>query len=211
VLIKQQLYFRPDWENVMRPVVDYAVTRSEVDPKRIALMGRSWGGYLAPRAVTAEHRIVACIADPGTYDLLRLFPLPKEILDQLPNVEPQVLQPFFDKLMSNPTAAWSLKRGMWTHGVATPFDYMRVSAQYSLRGIAQHITGPTLVCQAESDPTARTAPQLYEALTCPKRLLLFTDAQGAGAHCEAGAISLFEQRAYDWLDEVLAVPARTAR
>ena len=30
--------FRPDWEAVIGPVVDFALTRPEVDPKRIALI-----------------------------------------------------------------------------------------------------------------------------------------------------------------------------
>jgi dipeptidyl aminopeptidase/acylaminoacyl peptidase len=43
------LPFRPDWENVVTPVVDWAVTRPGVDPFRIALLGVSTGGYLAAR------------------------------------------------------------------------------------------------------------------------------------------------------------------
>ena len=30
-LIRQRLYFRPDWEAVITPVVDYALSRSDVD------------------------------------------------------------------------------------------------------------------------------------------------------------------------------------
>lgn len=79
-LIHQGLVFRPDWEAVVRPVVDYALTRPEVDPQRIALIGWSFGGYLAPRAASGEHRLAACIADPGQWDLLEALranlPLP---------------------------------------------------------------------------------------------------------------------------------------
>jgi hypothetical protein len=38
-LIKENLHMRPDWENVVTPVVDYAFSRSEVDPGRITLIG----------------------------------------------------------------------------------------------------------------------------------------------------------------------------
>jgi hypothetical protein len=31
----------------------------------------------------------------------------------------------------------------------------------------------------------------------------FSAEEGAGAHCEAGARSLYNARAFDWLDEVL--------
>ena len=65
-LIHQGLVFRPDWENVVRPVVDYALSRPEVDPQRMALIGWSFGGYLAPRAASGEHRLAACIADPAS-------------------------------------------------------------------------------------------------------------------------------------------------
>ena len=32
-------------------------------------MGLSFGGYLAPRAASADRRLAACIADPGEYSL----------------------------------------------------------------------------------------------------------------------------------------------
>lgn len=207
-LVKQQLYMRPDWENVVRPVVDYALTRREVDPTRLVLAGLSFGGYLAPRAASGEHRLAACIADTGQYNLLegtkRMFPLPQETLDQLPNVDPQVLQPFFDRALSDPTRAWSLRRGMWVHGLATPFDYVRATAEYSLVGRAEQITCPTLVTHAENDPISAFARQLYDALTVAKQYLDFTSAEGAGEHVEGGARALYHQRTFDWLDGVLA-------
>ena len=53
----QGLPFRPDWEKVVTPVVDFAVGLPGVDPERIALMGLSMGGALAPRAAAFEKRI----------------------------------------------------------------------------------------------------------------------------------------------------------
>jgi hypothetical protein len=41
---------------------------------------------------------------------------------------------------------------------------------------------------------AAYAGRLYEALTCPKALLRFTAAEGAGDHCEASARSVNFQR-----------------
>jgi alpha-beta hydrolase superfamily lysophospholipase len=64
---EQHLPFRPDWERVVTPVVDYLLTRPEVDPARIALLGISVGGYLAPRAAAFEHRLAALIANDGIY------------------------------------------------------------------------------------------------------------------------------------------------
>lgn len=64
----QGLTFRPDWENVITLAVDFAQKITGVDKKRIGLMGISFGGFLAPRAVAFEKRIKLCITDPGNMD-----------------------------------------------------------------------------------------------------------------------------------------------
>ena len=62
VIRKQKIPFRYDWEKVVTPVMDYALSRKEiVDPSRISLMGISMGGYLAARAAAFEDRIAACV------------------------------------------------------------------------------------------------------------------------------------------------------
>jgi hypothetical protein len=40
----QKLRFRPDWDAVVTPAVDWLLARPDVDPNRIALMGMSLGG-----------------------------------------------------------------------------------------------------------------------------------------------------------------------
>lgn len=45
---REGLPFRPDWEKVVTPVVDFALKQKGVDPKRVVLMGASMGGELAP-------------------------------------------------------------------------------------------------------------------------------------------------------------------
>ncbi|MBV8177345.1 MAG: dipeptidyl aminopeptidase, partial [Mycobacterium sp.] len=66
------------------------------------------------------------------------------------------------------------------------------------------ISCPTLVCEAENDHFLSGQPQmLYDALRCPKTLLKFTAAEGAEEHCHVGALTLFHQRMFDWLDDTL--------
>jgi hypothetical protein len=72
-------------------------------------------------------------------------------------------------------------------------------------GVAAAISRPTLVCDAEGDLFFKGQPQeLYDRLTCPKTMIVFTEAEGAGAHCQVGASRLAFARIYDWLDETLA-------
>ena len=84
-LIRQGIPFRPDWENVLTPVVDALAARADVDAARIAVMGVSQGGYWVPRAVAFEHRIAAAIADPGVVDVstTMLAQLPRPLVKLL--------------------------------------------------------------------------------------------------------------------------------
>jgi pimeloyl-ACP methyl ester carboxylesterase len=207
-LIKQGLPSRPDWENVIRPVVDYLLTRADVDPSRIALMGLSFGGYLAPRAASLEPRLAALIADPGQYSLFEAVEdrVPGFLRSGLTGKSPfatAVLRRVFSSMVRHPTRGWALRRGMLVHHASTPLDYVNLTRDYSLEGWAQRISCPTLVCYAENDEIAAQARMLFDQLTCDKKFITFTNAEGAGEHCEDGNRSLFHQRAFDWLDDVL--------
>ena len=96
-----------------------------------------------------------------------------------------------------------MQRGYWVHGVDSFADYIRALAGFALSNVVQNITCPTLVTQSEGDPIAAFATRLHNELRCPKRLVTFTAAEGAGGHCETLVRSLYHQRVYDWLDEVL--------
>jgi pimeloyl-ACP methyl ester carboxylesterase len=207
-VVKQAIYFRPDWENVIRPIVDYLHKRSDVDVARIALMGISFGGYLAPRAASAEPRLAALIADPGQFSLYEAAKsrIPAFLRGGLTNqggLASMVLQRIFASMLRHPTRGWVLRRGMFVHHASTPLEYINLTREYSVEGRAQKITCQTLVCSAENDDIAAAARVLFNALTCEKQFLAFTNAEGAGEHCEDGNRSLFHQRAFDWLDEVM--------
>ena len=131
-LVMQELPMRADWENVVTPVVDYLLTRPDVDSAHIALYGGSFGGYLAPRAAAFEHRLVACIADAALFDPAALSNkmFPPEIASALASNDVAVLEPFFNKLQENTTQRFILGRGMWVHGATTPWEYFKMFQAY---------------------------------------------------------------------------------
>ncbi|WP_042389770.1 alpha/beta hydrolase family protein [Streptacidiphilus melanogenes] len=209
------LVFRPDWENVITPVIDFAETLPEVDNSRIALLGISMGGILAPRAAAFEHRLAALIAVDGLYDLgqtaVRNIPGGRLAAERLLRADsaPE-LDAALDQIMSrDPIARWAINHGMYVMGVDTPRAFNASYLDYTLAdGVAEQIQCPTLVCEAAEDMFFDGQPQqLYDHLTCPRTLMVFTSEEGAGAHCHPGAMRLSQARIYDWLDETLKTTA----
>ena len=88
---------------------------------------------------------------------------------------------------------------------------MAAAQDYNLRnGIAEAISCPTLVCEAENDLFFKGQPQeLFNHLTCPKTFMRFTESEGAGAHCQVGAGRMAFARIYDWLDQTFGLGGRS--
>ncbi len=209
VIRKQKIPFRYDWEKVVSPVVDYALSRTQdVDPKHIALMGISMGGYLAARAAAFEPRIAACVLYNGVFDGYDALAssLPKSLLTAIENGKQEIVNTTFDILMDSDTnIKFNMKHGMWTTGTNSTFELIINSKNYTIKDIAQDIKCPTLVLEAEKDDSFPGQPKkVYDALKCPKKYILFTSEEGAEEHCQCGAAALSNQRIFDWLDETFA-------
>jgi dienelactone hydrolase len=204
VLYEQRLYLRPDFEAVLAPVVDFALGRPEIDPARLAVIGRSFAGYLAPRAATAEHRIAALVCDPAQPDLgARVRDrLPASVLQLIEADDPradQILAP----MLNAPGARRTWLPRMAAHGTATLRGYVRALSDFTLAGRAAQIRCPTLITEAEGDFAAGGSRRLYDMLTCPKQYRQFTEADGAGGHIEGLAQQLWNGYVFDWLDATL--------
>jgi alpha-beta hydrolase superfamily lysophospholipase len=205
VIRKQNLPFRPDWENVIRAVVDHASARADVDATRIALLGVSFGGYLAPRAAAFEHRLAACVANGGVLDFIGPR-IPKGVTrEQFVHAlrsDPDGVNTAMQALAARSSEVrWGQENGMFTFHASTPAEWLIKLLEYDLTHVAAQIRCPMLVVDVEHETSfPGEAKKLYDALMCPKTWLYFTAAEGAGDHCQTGSPSLAQQRIFDWLD-----------
>jgi alpha-beta hydrolase superfamily lysophospholipase len=206
MLIEHGMPIRPDWEAVITPVVDFALTLPQVDRDRIALWGWSLGGYLAPRGASGEPRLAACVADPGLREVISPAMLARfgvTASDTAPSGA-AIDATLGAAAKASPRMHWSLvQRGLWVHGVKSLGDYAAAAMQMTLEGRVGMIRCPTLLTTAEDDPLSQGAGALLDELTCPKTLLSFAAAEGAGDHCELANRSLAQMRILDWLDATL--------
>ena len=205
--MQQQLYFRPDWEKVVTPVVDYALTRRETDPARIALMGVSQAGYWVPRALAFEDRVAAAIADPGVMDvaaswMVFLVPEVKALLDA--GDKAAFDETLREAFAEEPALAGVLALRSRPYGFASPYDVFKAVQEYRLAGVVDRIRCPMFVADPEGEHFwPGQSQQLYDALRSPKVLVRFTAAEGADLHCEPKDPGLRAQRMFDWLDATL--------
>lgn len=201
----QGLFFRPDWEAVITPVVDHALTRPEIAPAAISLFGYSLGGYLAARAAAFEHRLAAIVLDDGVYDFHGAFDssMPPFLAQWIDDGNPAA-EPVVGLLTSVDTQIrWAMRNGAWTFGVASGTEFVRATRSYTIADVADRIVCPTLILDAENDQFFRGQPQLVEKalVNADTTLVTLTEAEGAGEHCHLGAMSRFHQVMFDWLDE----------
>jgi esterase/lipase len=213
VLREQHVPFRADWEHVITPVIDYLASRADVDINNIALYGLSYGGYLAPRAASFDTRIKFLIANSGIYDpleaMLSHFKKFAKTKDELvafikkhPNILNQVIK---GDMSTNTLARWFFQHGMYAFASNSPSDFLLKLSEWTMKGLAEKIKSTTLICESENEmPEIKGQAQiLYDHIHAPKTFMLFKTDEGAGYHCQMGALLLSNQRIFDWLDEAI--------
>ncbi|KAF3492149.1 2,6-dihydropseudooxynicotine hydrolase [Arthroderma uncinatum] len=208
---EQKLGFIPQWEKVVTPVVDYALTRPEVRGNAIGLMGYSFGGFLAPRAAAFEHRIAAVIAIDGIYDFgqAMLEPFPSEFKAVFESKNAKLFDSILGKILADPSSPsairWGVQQGLWSFNTESPFNWLSATQAYNMAGFTEKITVPVFVANAQNDQffpgqAKRLADKIGSKLATYHE---FNAIDGAGEHCSIGANVLVNQVALDWFEDVL--------
>jgi alpha-beta hydrolase superfamily lysophospholipase len=209
VLREQGLGFRHDWEAVVSPVVDFGQTVPEIDAARLALLGLSFGGYLAPRAAAFEPRIAAVITIDGLFDgyesvTILLTPEIRALLD---TGDAAGFNAAVRRAMEHDTGLrWYIEQGLWAFRAGTPYELYDRARLYSLDGVVDKIACPVLVCQATADHfNPGQAERLATALGDRATLRPFTAGESAAAHAHPGAWVLMNGVVFDWLTDTFHV------
>lgn len=206
VIRLQGIPFRPDWERVITPVVDYALSLKEVDPDRVALLGASLGGFLISRGLAFEGRVKIGISNCGPFDFHKLCMqggIDESDLDN-PEKAAKVDAYIFQAMKSSPTLRWAIQQGMYTFRAATPSEWLKMTRPYTLAPEVDKIRTKMLVVDSEQDwQNQGQAEKLYQQLIGPKTLLRFTKTEGAGQHCQVGAYSISNEQIFNWLQNNL--------
>ena len=214
VIRKQKIPFRHDWEKVVTPVLDFALSRKSeynIDPKKIALMGISMGGYLAARTIAFEPRISACVLYNGVYDGYDSIKsgFPSELSDAVEKGDSEFVNSYLNRLIeTDANIKFNMKHGMHTTGNNSPYKLITGAKAYSIKDIIKDIKTPTLVLDAEKDDSFPGQPKkVYDGLvsvpSSSKEYILFTEEEGAEEHCQSGAPAITNQRIFDWFDQIL--------
>jgi hypothetical protein len=203
----QGLHFRHDWEQVISPIVDWAVARADVDAAKIALTGCSQAGYWVPRAAAFEHRLAAAVVDPGVVKVNAswLSHFPDSLLQLYRAGRREEFDGALEAAVGDDTAmaAEGAKR-MEPYGTDSTFDLLSELEKWDLSKIAANIACPMLITDPEGEQFwPGQSRQLYDLLRGPKTLMPFTAAEGASWHCEPMAPVLRSHRVLDWLDATL--------
>jgi pimeloyl-ACP methyl ester carboxylesterase len=177
---------RPDYEVAGTAAYQYAAARSEVDPKRVAVMGYSFGGYYAPRIVAFEKRYCACVAFGAMHW----------------NMEQWVDGIRRAVRTDAKTSAQSHFQVPWAFGARDLDQAVEMAKAFSLAGVAGKIECPLLVVHGENDRIVPldSARKLYEAAGSKRKTLkIFTAAEGAAEHCQVDNRPLGVNYIADWL------------
>jgi alpha-beta hydrolase superfamily lysophospholipase len=170
---------RHDYNVAATAVFDYAVQNLPVDPARIGVMAVSMGGYMAARSAAFEPRFKACAIWSAVYSYY-------EVWANRPDNHP---------------LSGILLHILDASDMAEAREKLR---SFTLEGVAEKISMPTYIIHGEDDrqvPVSH-AYRVYEALKCPKTLVVVPKDSTGSAHCQVDNVTKTFPM-YDWLQEQL--------
>jgi dipeptidyl aminopeptidase/acylaminoacyl peptidase len=182
----RRIYARHDYEVAGTAAYEFVAKRGDVDPKKVVIMGYSFGGYYAPRIAAFEPRYAACVCLGALHWDLHAWQL--KIREQL-KADPK-------------KSAQSNFQFQWILGINDPDAALERAKAFSLAGVAEKIACPVLITHGQNDRVVpvQAAHDLYAALRTPRKTLrIFTPAEGGAEHCQVDDRPLGISYIADWI------------
>jgi alpha-beta hydrolase superfamily lysophospholipase len=184
------IHSRFDYEVPGAAAYDYLASRPDVDAKRVAIMGYSFGGYYSGRIASREHRYAAGIALSALHwDLAAWQTRIKEKNQSAPK-----------------TVAQSNFQFQWVVNAPTPDAAIEVARTFTLKDVAKDIACPFLITHGGNDRVVpvENAPKLFEAVGSKrKELKIFATEEGGAEHAHVDNRQVGIDYTADWLEAVL--------
>ena len=219
-VFERQIPFRPDWEKVVTPVVDFLVARPDVDARRVGIIGWSMGGGLVARAAAFEPRLAAVCCDPGAADSWASFPAALRAIGEAGGRD-EVNHLWRTQIVADlgPVEKFTLMKRTEIFGkrfqdaaragrVTDDFhDLAQTVKRFRYTDTLSRITAPVLVTDYEHEQMnpPGTGQRVYDLLRSPGTLAKLTAADGAGSHDAPVAPQHRNEAIFDWLDGTLGV------
>jgi len=182
----RKIYARHDYEVPGKAAYEFVAERADVDPKKVIIMGYSFGGYYAPRIAAFERRYAACVCLGALHWDLHAWQ--SKVREQL-KADPK-------------KSAQSNFQFQWILGLNDSDAALARAKEFSLAGVADKITCPVLVTHGANDRVVpvEAAHKLYAALTTKKKTLrIFTAEEGGAEHCQVDNRPLGISYIADWI------------
>jgi pimeloyl-ACP methyl ester carboxylesterase len=199
--------FRSDYELPIAAVLDAVCVRNDVDPRRLALAGQSFGSYFAARSAASDRRVRALVANPPMVDLSRYMEawVGSDVFDMSRDIRPEDVAGIPEDLMPR-QMQWGIEAICRRFGVPSFAAWRRAIGEYRLGDLIRDITCPVLAMVGDregSEPQSQFE-EFVGSLSGPVASRRFGVAEGASTHCQSDNIRLSAQVTFDWLDEIFS-------
>ena len=186
--------FRTDTDVPLEKVVDYALSRPDVDPKRFGAYGISGGGLFVPQTAMRDPRIKAVAVSSAVVDAYTLYSKMPAALATQKDID-----------------SWSSFHGnvvrsiCWRYGVTKPFDLIEANKGNTFD--PKKIKAPILIIVGEgeyrSEEVRRQQQITIDGFQDKRSAMVVTPSdEGATNHCIMENRNIVGQVLFDWLDEI---------
>jgi alpha-beta hydrolase superfamily lysophospholipase len=182
---------RYDYEVAGTAAYNYVAERAEVDPKKVVVMGYSFGGYYAPRIAAFEKRYAGCVAFGAMHWNM------EEWVDGIRRAARSDVK----------SSAQSHFQVPWVFGARDLDHAVEMAKQFNLHDVARHIECAFLVVHGEDDRIVPldSAQKLYDAVGSKnKTLKIFTAEEGGAEHVQVDNRQVGVDYIADWIQENVA-------